>query len=137
MSAVEAASPVIRSTIPARLDRLRWSPFHTRTRRECGIPHSQRDLADRDPGGGDCRLLRHRQIADAFGPAIFGARIGDGMSRTSPFVGCLVGGGTMILGGGIEIPFGVNADGKSLETVTRPLTSVAEKVTAVPTKAPA
>src|SRR5690349_15978646 len=29
MSAIPAAEP-IRSTIPARLDRLRWSPFHTR-----------------------------------------------------------------------------------------------------------
>jgi hypothetical protein len=28
---VERAVP-IRSTIPARLDRLRWSPFHTRLR---------------------------------------------------------------------------------------------------------
>jgi len=29
MSAVDAPAP-IRSTIPARLDRLGWSPFHTR-----------------------------------------------------------------------------------------------------------
>ena len=30
MSTVEAAGKTIRSTIPARLDRLSWSPFHTR-----------------------------------------------------------------------------------------------------------
>jgi MFS family permease len=30
MSAAESAGKVIRSTIPARLDRLSWSPFHTR-----------------------------------------------------------------------------------------------------------
>src|SRR6476659_2114560 len=29
MSTVEAAGKTIRSTIPARLDRLSWSPFHT------------------------------------------------------------------------------------------------------------
>src|SRR5262245_35823844 len=30
MASVAAAPKVIRSTIPARLDRLSWSPFHTR-----------------------------------------------------------------------------------------------------------
>jgi hypothetical protein len=30
MSAAEAGAKAIRSTIPARLDRLSWSPFHTR-----------------------------------------------------------------------------------------------------------
>ena len=30
MSATAAAGTTIRSTIPARLDRLSWSPFHTR-----------------------------------------------------------------------------------------------------------
>ena len=30
MSTAEAAPKPIRSTIPARLDRLSWSPFHTR-----------------------------------------------------------------------------------------------------------
>ena len=30
MSAVATEGKLIRSTIPAQLDRLRWSPFHTR-----------------------------------------------------------------------------------------------------------
>ena len=30
MTTTAAAPQQIRSTIPARLDRLRWSPFHTR-----------------------------------------------------------------------------------------------------------
>src|SRR6476620_5516418 len=30
MSVVEPAAKAIRSTVPARLDRLSWSPFHTR-----------------------------------------------------------------------------------------------------------
>ena len=30
MSTADVASKTIRSTIPARLDRLSWSPFHTR-----------------------------------------------------------------------------------------------------------
>ena len=35
MSSMADAQPVIRSTIPARLDRLKWSPFHTRM--VCGL----------------------------------------------------------------------------------------------------
>ncbi len=30
MNAVATAGKTIRSTVPARLDRLSWSPFHTR-----------------------------------------------------------------------------------------------------------
>jgi hypothetical protein len=30
----------------------------------------------------------------------------------------------MILGGVVEVRYGINAEGKSLETVTKPLTSV-------------
>jgi MFS family permease len=70
------------------------------------------------------------QIFGALGPLFFGALIGDGMSRTGLFVGYLVGAGIMILGGIIEIVFGINAEGKSLETVTKPLTSVSEEATA-------
>ncbi len=32
----------------------------------------------------------------------------------------------MVIGGLVEIAFGVNAEGKSLETVARPLTAVTE-----------
>jgi len=37
-----------------------------------------------------------------------------------------VGAGIMMLGGVVEILFGVNAEGKSLESVTKPLTSTEE-----------
>ena len=49
--------------------------------------------------------------------------IGDGTSRTPLFIGYLVGAGIMMLGGVVEIFFGINAEGKSLESVTKPLTS--------------
>jgi hypothetical protein len=65
------STAAIRSTIPARLDRLSWSPFHAR----------------------------------------------------------MVAG----LGGVVELLFGVNAEGKSLETVTRPLTATDEPSPAVET----
>jgi MFS family permease len=64
-------------------------------------------------------------IAGAIGPAFYGALIGDGSSRTGLFVGYLVGAGIMILGGVVELLIGINAAGKSLETVTKPLTAAA------------
>ena len=67
------------------------------------------------------------QIAGACGPAIYGALIGDGTSRTPLFIGYLLGAGIMAIGGVIEIAFGINAEGKSLESVTKPLTEVTTK----------
>ncbi len=66
------------------------------------------------------------QLFGALGPAFYGWLIGDGQSRTGLFIGYLVGGGIMIFGGIIEIIFGVNAEGKSLEDVTKPLTAAGE-----------
>jgi MFS family permease len=63
------------------------------------------------------------QIFGALGPLFYGALIGDGSSRTGLFIGYLVGAGIMIFGGVIEIVFGINAEGKSLEDITKPLTS--------------
>jgi len=78
------------------------------------------------------------QIFGALGPLFFGWLIGDGSSRTGLFIGYLVGGGIMIFGGIIEIIFGVNAEGKSLETVTKPLTSTGEPGSdATPVSSPA
>src|SRR5262249_35613149 len=62
-------------------------------------------------------------ILGALGHLFYGALIGDGSSRTGLFIGYLVGAGIMIFGGVIEILFGINAEGKSLEDVTKPLTS--------------
>jgi MFS family permease len=64
------------------------------------------------------------QIFGALGPLFYGALIGDGSDRTGLYIGYLVGALIMILGGLVEVAFGVNAEGKSLETVTKPLTSV-------------
>src|SRR5262245_16567666 len=63
------------------------------------------------------------QIFGAFGPAFYGALIGDGSSTTGLFIGYLVGAGIMMAGGTVELVFGINAEGKSLEDVTKPLTS--------------
>jgi MFS family permease len=64
-------------------------------------------------------------IAGALGPLFYGALIGDGSSRTGLFIGYLVGAGIMVFGGVVELLIGINAEGKSLETVTKPLTATA------------
>jgi MFS family permease len=66
------------------------------------------------------------QIVGAFGPAFYGALIGNGSSKTGLFIGYLVGAGIMIAGGIVEIVLGIDAEGKSLEDVTTPLTAAAE-----------
>ena len=63
------------------------------------------------------------QLFGALGPLFYGALIGDGMSRTGLFIGYLVGGAIMVVGGLVEIVFGIDAEGKSLEEITDPLTS--------------
>jgi MFS family permease len=72
------------------------------------------------------------QIFGALGPLFYGALIGDGSSRTGLYIGYLVGGAIMILGGIVELLIGIKAEGKSLETVTRPLTATQEPALATP-----
>ena len=64
------------------------------------------------------------QVFGALGPVIYGALIGNGSNRTGLTIGYLIGGGVMILGGLVEVAFGINAEGKALESVARPLTQV-------------
>jgi MFS family permease len=64
------------------------------------------------------------QIFGALGPLFYGALIGDGTSRTGMVWGYVIGGLIMALGGVVELIYGIKAEGQSLETVTKPLTSV-------------
>jgi MFS family permease len=64
------------------------------------------------------------QIFGAVGPAFYGFLIGNGTNRANLAIGYLVGGAIMIIGGLVELAFGVNAEGKSLEDVAAPLTEV-------------
>ena len=64
------------------------------------------------------------QVVGAVGPAFYGFLIGNGTNRTGLTIGYIVGGGIMIIGGLVELAFGVNAEGKSLEEVAAPLTEV-------------
>jgi MFS family permease len=64
------------------------------------------------------------QVVGAVGPAFYGFLIGNGTNRTGLTIGYIAGGGIMIIGGLVEMAFGVNAEGKSLEEVAAPLTKV-------------
>ena len=50
--------------------------------------------------------------------------VGNGASRTGLAIGYVVGGGIMIVGGLVEIVFGIDAEGKPLEQIAAPLTVV-------------
>jgi MFS family permease len=57
------------------------------------------------------------QIVGAVGPVFYGALIGGGTDRTGLTIGYLVGGGIMIIGGLVELAWGINAEGKSWRTL--------------------
>jgi MFS family permease len=69
------------------------------------------------------------QIFGALGAAFYGVLIGDGQSRTGMVWGYIIGGLIMMIGGVVELMIGIKAEGQSLETVTKPLTSVATEGT--------
>ena len=66
------------------------------------------------------------QFFGALGPLLYGALIGDGTSRTGMVWGYVIGGLIMVLGGVVELAYGIKAEGQSLETVTKPLTTVSD-----------
>jgi MFS family permease len=66
------------------------------------------------------------QIFGALGPVFYGALIGDGSNPRGLFIGYVIGGAIMILGGVVELAIGIKAEGKSLEAITKPITSTAE-----------
>ena len=62
----------------------------------------------------------------SFPTLFYGALIGDGSNPTGLFIGYVVGGAIMVLGGIVELAIGIKAEGKSLEAITKPITSTAE-----------
>ncbi len=69
------------------------------------------------------------QCFGAIGPIFYGHLIGDGEDPGKLFIGFLVGAGVMMIGGIVEIFLGVDAEGKSLEDVAPPLSTVARDST--------
>ena len=63
------------------------------------------------------------QVFGAFGPVFYGWLIGDGSDPTGLFIGYVIGGAIMVFGGIVELAIGIKAEGKSLEDITKPITS--------------
>jgi MFS family permease len=64
------------------------------------------------------------QIAGSVAPLLYGVLIGDGSDRGPLFGGYLLGAGLMIAGGLVAFFLGVDAERKSLEDITEPITLV-------------
>jgi len=64
------------------------------------------------------------QCFGALGPVFYGHLIGNGSDPFKLFIGYLIGGGVMIIGGLVEVVLGIAAEGKSLEDIARPLSAV-------------
>jgi MFS family permease len=71
------------------------------------------------------------QCFGAFGSAWYGHLIGTGNDRNTLFAGYVVGAIAMMLGGLAAVFFAVNAEGKSLEDVARPLSVIAKPSQAI------
>ena len=65
------------------------------------------------------------QCFGAVGPILYGALIGTGHDPFKLFIGYVIGGGIIIIGGLVELFLGVPAQQQPLETVARPLSAVA------------
>jgi MFS family permease len=66
------------------------------------------------------------QCFGSLGSHLYGHLIGTGHDRNSLYFGYLLGAGAMIVGGLVAVFFAVDAEGKSLEDVARPLSLVAK-----------
>ncbi|KQP56111.1 MFS transporter [Agreia sp. Leaf283] len=64
------------------------------------------------------------QIAGSVAPLLYGILIGDGTDRGPLTFGYFLGAAIMFVGGLIALIFGVDAERKSLETITNPLSAV-------------
>jgi MFS family permease len=64
------------------------------------------------------------QSFGAFGPWLYGQLIGDGKDHFKLFIGYLIGAAVMLVGAVVEVFLGVNAEGRSLEDISSPLSSL-------------
>jgi MFS family permease len=66
------------------------------------------------------------QCFGSLGSHLYGHLIGTGKDPNELYIGYLIGAGAMIVGGLVAVFFGVDAEGKSLEDVAKPLSVVAK-----------
>jgi len=63
------------------------------------------------------------QSFGAFGPWLYGQLIGNGQDHFKLFIGYLIGASVMIIGAVVEVFLGVDAEGRSLEDISGPMSS--------------
>jgi MFS family permease len=73
------------------------------------------------------------QCFGALGPVIYGHLIGSGQDPFKLFVGYLIGAGVMVVGGIVEIIFGIAAERRALEDIASPLSLVRRVPQSAPT----
>jgi hypothetical protein len=71
------------------------------------------------------------QCFGSLGSHLYGHLIGTGHDRNSLYFGYLLGAGAMIVGGLVAVFLAVDAEGKSLEDVARPLSVVAKPASTI------
>jgi Sugar (and other) transporter len=131
MTAVQesAGSGVIRSLIPARIDRLPWHLFDFFFA-SAGASAGYLTVSEVFPlevrAKAIAVFLAIAQCFGSLGSHLYGHLIGTGHDTGKLYFGYLLGAGAMILGGLIAVFFAVDAEGKSLEDVARPLSVVAK-----------
>ena len=64
------------------------------------------------------------QSFGAFGPWLYGELIGNGQDHFKLFIGYLIGAAVMMVGGIVEIFLGIDAEQKSLEDISLPLSAL-------------
>jgi len=89
---------------------------------EFGLSDGERDLSARDPGAGDCLLLRarHGAIGGGLSPLLFGWLIGAGSSWMVS-IGHLIAALLLLVAAVTEWKLGIDAEGRSLEEIASPL----------------
>ena len=84
--------------------------------------------------GGSRVLAQHARYGCGFGSLgshLYGHLIGTGNDPNKLYVGYLIGAGAMIVGGLVAVFFAVDAEGKSLEDVARPLSVIGKPSEAI------
>ncbi len=67
------------------------------------------------------------QSFGAFGPWFYGKLIGDGTDHYKLFIGYLIGAAVMVAGGLVEACIGIDAEGRSLEDIAKPLGTASDR----------
>jgi hypothetical protein len=88
------------------------------------LPHSKRNISPRNTCAGHCLLLRarHAAIGGSISPLLFGWLIESGSAWRVSF-GYTIAALLLLVAAGIELRFGVDAEGKPLESIADPLSS--------------